>query len=76
MSDLNEAMLDKLTKVCLCAGIPRSTIKRVIAEGADTVEKVCKKTGAGTNACGGRRCRPKIQELIDQYNEMKNEEVL
>ena len=66
MSDeLNQEILDKLTKVCLCKGITRATMKKAIAAGADTVDKVKKATGAGSGSCGGKRCTPKIQELID-----------
>ena len=66
MSDeLNQEILDKLTKVCLCKGITRATMKKAIAAGADNVDKVKKATGAGSGSCGGKRCTPKIQELID-----------
>ncbi len=43
---LQELVLDKHTKVCLCKAIPRLKIKEAIANGADTVEKVQKATGA------------------------------
>ena len=66
MSDeLNQEILDKLTKVCLCKGITRATMKKAIATGADTVDKVKKATGAGSGSCGGKRCTPKIQDLLD-----------
>lgn len=64
-SEINDAIMDKLTKVCLCKGISRATIKQAIANGADTVAKVNKATGSGSGSCGGRRCGPKIQELLD-----------
>ncbi len=71
MSDLNQEVLDKLTKVCICKAIPRSTIKRVISEGAASLEKVQKATGAGSGPCGGRRCTPKILELLEASNKDK-----
>jgi len=64
--NLSNDMLDKLTKVCICKGIPRSAIKAAIAEGADSVEAVKKVTGAGSGSCGGRRCIPKIQEFLQK----------
>jgi NAD(P)H-nitrite reductase large subunit len=73
MSDVNSEILDKMTKVCICKGIPRSTMKRAIENGADTVEKVRKATGAGSGPCGGRRCTPKIEELLASYREKENE---
>ena len=64
-SEINAEIMDKLTKICLCKGISRATIKQAIANGADTVAKVNKATGSGSGSCGGRRCGPKIQELLD-----------
>ena len=64
-NNLNQEILDKLTKVCLCKAIPRSKIKYAIKNGAYTVQEVQKATGAGSGGCCGRRCTPKIQELIN-----------
>jgi bacterioferritin-associated ferredoxin len=64
--NLNEEILDKLTKVCLCKAIPRSTIKKAIKNGAKTVKEVQQATGAGSGGCCGRRCTPKIEQLLEQ----------
>lgn len=64
--NLNAEILDKLTKVCLCKGIPRATIKKAIKNGAQTVVEVQKSTGAGSGSCGGKRCTPKIEELLNE----------
>lgn len=69
MSDLELDIMDKMTKVCICKGISRASIKKAIDAGADTVEKVRKATGAGSGPCGGRRCTPKIEELLQQKND-------
>lgn len=63
--NLNNEVLDKLTKVCLCRGISRATMKKAILNGAKTVEQVRKATGAGSGSCKGRRCTPKIEELLN-----------
>ena len=65
-NNMNEEIMDKLTKVCICKGIPRSTIKKVIREGASTLQEVQKATGAGSGPCGGKRCGPKIEELLEK----------
>lgn len=52
-TNLNSEIMDKLTKVCICKGIPRSTMKKVIREGASTLQEVQKATGAGSGPCGG-----------------------
>jgi NAD(P)H-nitrite reductase large subunit len=62
--NINEEIMDKLTKVCICKAIPRSKIKEAIRNGADTLEKIQKATGAGSGGCGGKRCTPKIIELL------------
>ena len=67
-NNINEKILDKITKTCVCKAIPRSKIKESIAAGAKTTEDVIKATGAGTGGCKGCRCIPKIQELIDTHS--------
>lgn len=64
---LSPEILDKLTKVCICKAIPRKKIKDAIRGGADTVLKVNAETGSGSGGCGGKRCAPKIYELIKAY---------
>jgi NAD(P)H-nitrite reductase large subunit len=64
--NINNGIMDKLTKVCLCKAIPRSTIKKAIQNGAKTVEAVQNVTGAGTGGCKGQRCTPKIEQLLKQ----------
>jgi NAD(P)H-nitrite reductase large subunit len=57
-----EQILDGLKPVCLCKGIKKKTILKHIAAGLRTVEALKKATGAG--ACGGKRCTPRIIELL------------
>lgn len=61
-----QEILDKMTKVCICKAVSRQTIKKAIADGADSVEAVWSMTNTGNGGCKGRRCRPKIQELLDE----------
>ena len=68
-NNLNEQVLDKITKVCTCKAIPRSKIKDAIKAGAHTVEEVSKATGACTVGFRGYRCTPTIQNLIDKHLE-------
>lgn len=64
-----EAILDKLTKVCTCRNISRKTIKEAILNGADTFPKVKEATKAGTGACGGKGCGPRIVKLLKEMQE-------
>lgn len=65
----NIEILDKMTKVCICKGIPRSTMKKVIKDGAKTLKEVQAATGAGSGPCGGRRCTEKIEQLLLESSE-------
>lgn len=69
MSDMNQDIIDKHTKVCICKAINKSTMKKVIAEGADTLLKVQQNTTAGSGSCKGRRCTPKIEALLEEMKE-------
>ena len=64
--NVNNEIMDKLTKVCLCKAIPRSTIKKAIKNGARNLEEIQKTTGAGSGGCKGNRCTPKIEEILKQ----------
>ncbi|SKA75719.1 BFD-like [2Fe-2S] binding domain-containing protein [Clostridium sp. USBA 49] len=64
--NLNQEILDKLTKVCLCKSISKLTIKKAIDGGAKTLKEVQAKTGAGSGSCCGRRCTPKIEALLEE----------
>lgn len=67
-NNINEKILDKLTKVCVCRAISRLKIKESIESGAKTVEEVANATGATKGGCRGCRCIPKIQELIETHS--------
>lgn len=64
-----EAILDKLTKVCTCRSITRKTIKEAIFNGAHTFPAVKEATRAGTGACGGKGCGPRIVKLLAELKE-------
>ena len=66
MSDnVSQEILDKLTKVCLCKAISKASMKKIIASGDITLENVQQVCGAGSGPCGGKRCTPKIIELLE-----------
>ena len=65
---LPQNILDKLTKVCLCKGINRTSIKKAIDNGARTIAEVQKVTGVGSGSCHGRRCTPTSPSLLDQMD--------
>lgn len=68
-NNLNEAILDKLTKTCRCKLITRAKIKEAIKNGASTLDEVQKATGAGSGSCKGKNCSYMINELLKQYKQ-------
>jgi NAD(P)H-nitrite reductase large subunit len=48
-------------------------MKKAILNGARTVEEVRKATGAGSGSCGGRRCTPKIEQLLEEFKEAQRQ---
>lgn len=67
--ELEALVKDKYTKICICKSINKATMKKVILDGATTVSAVRFKTGAGSGSCKGRRCTPRIEKLIGEYEE-------
>ncbi|HEX9060745.1 MAG TPA: (2Fe-2S)-binding protein [Clostridia bacterium] len=74
--NLNEEIMDKITRVCICKGIPRATMKKAIRNGAKTVVEVQRITGAGGGSCGGKRCTPKIEQLLNENIELSKDNEL
>ncbi|MEW9094058.1 MAG: (2Fe-2S)-binding protein [Clostridiaceae bacterium] len=70
-NNINEELMDKLKKVCVCKNINKATIKSAIKSGAKTLEDIKSVTGAGTGACKGRRCLHVIEELLEEYHKSK-----
>ena len=68
-NNLNQIVLDKLTKTCRCKVISRAKIKDAIKNGATTFEEIQKATGAGTGSCKGRNCSYSINNLIKEFKE-------
>ena len=64
-----EAILDKLTKVCTCRSITRKNIKEASLDGAQTYPEEKEATRAGTGACGGKGCGPRIVKLLAEMKE-------
>ncbi len=49
--------------VCLCKAVSSSTLRRIIEEGAASLDEVGRACGAGTD-CGG--CRGAIDEMVNE----------
>lgn len=50
--------------VCYCQNVTNGMVKEAVDAGANTLEEVQEKTGAGT-VCGG--CVENVQRLVEQF---------
>lgn len=50
--------------VCYCQNVTNGMVKEAVDTGANTLEEVQEKTGAGT-VCGG--CVENVQRLVEQF---------
>jgi len=60
-----EQIIDGLKPICLCKGIKKSVFVGYIKDGMLTVEELKNATGAGRGSCKGKRCTPRIIELLE-----------
>jgi NAD(P)H-nitrite reductase large subunit len=67
-----QEIIDGLKAVCLCKGIRRRTFLALIADGKRTLHDLQQATGAGSGPCGGKRCTPRILELLAREVEEDN----
>ena len=60
----SRTLLEGLKVVCICKGIKMRTFWRAMDEGAQTHEQIDTVTGSGSGQCQGRRCGPRIVEML------------
>lgn len=58
------SMLEGMKVVCICKGIKQSVFWRVLDAGAQSTEEINRLTGSGSGGCQGRRCGPRITDLL------------
>jgi len=57
-------LLEGMKVVCICKGIKKSVFWKVLDTGVRTKEEVNRLTGSGSGGCEGRRCGPRILEML------------
>jgi len=57
-------ILEGMKVVCICKGIKKSVFWKVLDTGVRTKEEVNRLTGSGSGGCQGRRCGPRITEML------------
>ena len=62
-----QEIIDGLKTICICKGIRKKVFKDLIADGKITIEELRQATGAGSGPCGGKRCTPRLNELLADH---------
>ncbi len=62
----DEEIIDGLKVICLCKGIRKIVFLKHIRSGIKGLEELRSVTGAGSGSCKGKRCTPKILEMLKQ----------
>lgn len=64
MNEKEQQIIDGLKPICLCKGIKKRVFLKHIQAGVKTVAELQQVTGAGSGSCKGKRCTPRIEELL------------
>ena len=57
-------LLEGMKVVCICKGIKKRVFWKVLDAGAQSKDEVNRLTGSGSGGCQGRRCGPRILEML------------
>src|SRR5437764_11636791 len=57
-------LMEGMKVVCICKGIKKSVFWKVLDAGVRTKEEINHITGSGSGGCQGRRCGPRIMEML------------
>jgi NAD(P)H-nitrite reductase large subunit len=66
-----QEIVEGLKVICKCRNIRKSVFQKHIRAGLVTVEELKKATGAGSGACKGKQCTPKIAELFQEVKKQR-----
>jgi len=65
-----KSIIDAYRPICLCNKIRKGIVVKAIQSGADTFEKVSRRTGVGTGPCGAARCGPMVRGMLGEEVEI------
>ena len=60
-------LLEGMKVVCICKGIKKRIFWKALDDGAQTKDDVNRLTGSGSGGCQGRRCGPRILDMLRHH---------
>lgn len=58
-------IIDNMKVICQCNMIKKATYKKLMAQGMNSMAELQKSTGSGSGECGGKRCGPRLHEMLN-----------
>jgi bacterioferritin-associated ferredoxin len=63
----SRTLVEGMKVVCICKGIKKRIFWQALDDGAQTKEEINRLTGSGNGSCQGRRCGPRILDLLRSH---------
>jgi bacterioferritin-associated ferredoxin len=60
-------LLEGMKVVCICKGIKKRVFWKALDDGAQTKDDINRVTGSGSGGCQGRRCGPRILDMLRNH---------
>jgi bacterioferritin-associated ferredoxin len=61
-------LMEGMKVVCICKGIKKRVFWKALDDGAQTKDEINRLTGSGSGSCQGRRCGPRILDLLHHHH--------
>jgi bacterioferritin-associated ferredoxin len=65
----SRTVVEGMKVVCICKGIKQRVFWKALDSGMRTKEEINRFTGSGSGGCQGRRCGPRIAEMLRRLPE-------
>jgi bacterioferritin-associated ferredoxin len=65
----SRTVVEGMKVVCICKGIKQRVFWKALDSGMRTKEEINRFTGSGSGGCQGRRCGPRIAEMLQRLPE-------
>lgn len=62
-----KVLINNFKKICICRSIKGGTILAAMEEGTLSFEALRRRIRVGTGNCKAKRCRSKIEEMVQEY---------
>jgi bacterioferritin-associated ferredoxin len=62
-------LIEGMKVVCICKGIKKKVFWKALDDGMRTRDDINRSTGSGSGSCQGRRCGPRIVEMLRRLSQ-------